>query len=73
MAWRTADSLALGNDLACSARFQIAKGWAYRLYEKRDYSGRHEDLVGTGALEELPKLRKVAGNASSSRFVKLEQ
>jgi hypothetical protein len=61
------------NDKVSSVRFQLPPGQAYRLFEDEDYAGTHFDLVGTGAVVEIPDLGKVAAlrgdRVSSSRWL----
>jgi len=61
------------NDKVSSARAQLPPGERYRLYADPGYRGRSLDLVGTGRVVELPRLRgshpEMNDRITSSRFV----
>ncbi len=57
-------------DKVSSVRWQIPRGYTYRLYEHDSYRGKTINLVGTGTIKEIPNLRSKGFNdkVSSSRY-----
>ena len=59
------------NNSISSARFQLPRGWIYRLYEFESFQGRHMDLVGTGGIDSVANFKMLQFNdrVSSSRLL----
>jgi len=60
------------NNKISSARFQLPRGWIYRLYEHSEFQGEHIDLVGSGRVDSLANFKKWRFNdrVSSSRLLR---
>jgi hypothetical protein len=59
------------DDKVSSARFQLPPNVTYSLFKHRDYKGTRFDLVGNGAVQEIPDFKNIdfGDKVSSSRFV----